>query len=258
MAQQPSLGEISSARNLSPHFDLRKQYSHALSCAVDLDSPQVVVRGDLERVVATASQILGLVLLSIISVLFLFMFLIWLCAPPSNTALLSQFKTYHSELDTLGRMSQEDMDADGIRITDNFKKLEIDWAWARPKPKRRMTLERWTEYRRLLRQVDLSGFDKDKLGNVYLIAYATNSFAGGAASGRSKGFVHCINAGDRDKAFLPCTEQRDRGQVEAADDKGHSYRNLGQNWYLFETSARAVRDQVAPTTKSGYLLDSTN
>lgn len=139
-------------------------------------------------------------------------------------------------------MSQED--ADGIRITDNFKKLALDWSWARPKRKRGMTFERWTEYRRLLREVGLSGFDKDQAGNVYFIAYATNSAAGHAISAASKGFVHCSNAGNRDHVFrdtvfLPCT-QRARQQLEPAGDKSSSYRDLGHNWYLFETSTQSA------------------
>ena len=232
---------MSCLRNLSPHFDLQQPYSHSLSCAVDLDSPQVVVRSDLARAVAAAKKILGLVLLGIVSLLSLVTLLLWLSAPLSDAALVSQFKNYHSELDTLARMSRDDGDADGIKITDNFKKLEIDWAWARPKPKRGMTFERWIEYRRLLREADLRGFDKDTAGNVYFIAYATNSDAGSAASGASKGFVRCIHAGDRNTVFLPCREQRDPGHVEVAGEQSSSYRKLGENWYLFETSTNTVR-----------------
>jgi hypothetical protein len=126
-------------------------------------------------------------------------------------------------------MSQED--ADGIRITDNYGRLENDWGGARPKSKRGITREKWNEYRRLFREVELSGLDKDKAGNVYFVAFATD-FVGG---GTTKGFVHCVNFGDRDKAFLPCVDQRDSGQVEEAGYKGYSYRKLGQNWYIFET-----------------------
>ena len=131
-------------------------------------------------------------------------------------------------------MSQED--ANGIRITGTFKSLENDWGWARPKSKKGITREKWNEYQRLFREVDLSGLDKDKVGNVYLVAHATDLVTGGS----TKGFVHCINFGDPSKTFLPCVEQRDSGRVEDAGAKGYSYRKLGENWYIFETWAKAV------------------
>jgi hypothetical protein len=194
---------------------------------------QTVVRGDLARVGVAASKILGLLLLGIVSLFSLLMFLAWSCEAPSDTALTSQFQSHRSELNTLALMSQED--ADGIRITGNFARLENDWGWARPKSKREITREKWNEYRRLFREVHLRGLDKDKVGNVYFVA-ATDFFAGDT----TKGFVHCIHFGDRDQTFLPCVEQRDRGQVEEAGDKRYSYRKLGQNWYIFETWAKAV------------------
>jgi hypothetical protein len=125
-------------------------------------------------------------------------------------------------------MAQED--ADGIRITHNFETLANHRGWARPEPKREMTREKWDEYRRLFRQVELSGLDKDKVGNVYFVAHATDFVARA-----TKGFVHCFNSGAGDKTFLPCVEQRDRGQIGDAGDKGYSYRRLAQNWYIFET-----------------------
>ncbi len=194
---------------------------------------QQLVRSDLVRVGVAASQILRLLLLGIVSVFFLLMFLMWSCGTPSDTTLRSQFQSHRSELDTLARMSQED--ADGIRITDNVTRLEKDWGWARPNSKKGITREKWNQYRRLFREVELSGLDKDKVGNVYFVA-ATDFAAGGT----TKGFVHCINFGDRDKTFLPCVAQHDRGQVEGAGDNGYSYRKLGQNWYIFETWDKAV------------------
>jgi len=232
MAQQLSVGEINGFRNLSPQSDLRQPSSGKYpspSRVVGADSAQRVIRGDLARVGVAASKILGRLLLGIVSLSFLLMFLMWSCGGPSDTTLRSQFQSHRSELDVLARMSQED--ADGIRITDNFRRLEDDWGGARPKSKRGITREKWSEYRRLFREAELSGFDKDKAGNVYFVAFATDFVGGGA----TKGFVHCVNFGDRDKAFLPCVDQRDSGQVEEAGDKGYSYRKLGQNWYIFET-----------------------
>jgi len=227
MAQQLSVSEIKCLRNPSSHFDLRRQVA-------GIDSAQIVVRGDLARVAAAASKILGLLLLGIVSLFFLLMFLTWSCEAPSDTALRSQFQSDRSELDTLDRMSQED--AGGIRITGDFARLENNWGWARPKSKKDITREKWNEYQRLFHEVHLSGLDKDKVGNVYFVA-ATDFVAGRT----TKGFVHCIHFGDRDQTFLPCMEQRDHGQVEEAGDKRYSYHKLGQNWYIFETWAKAVR-----------------
>jgi hypothetical protein len=232
MAQQLSIGEINGLRNLSPQSAFRQPSSGTYPSRARVegaDLAQRVVRGDLARVAVAASKILGRLLLGITALGLLLMFLTWSCGGPSDTTLRSQFQSHRSELDALARMSQED--ADGIRITDNFERLENDWGTARPKPKRGITRAKWNEYRRLFHEAELRGFDKDKAGNVYFVAFATDFVSGGT----TKGFVHCVNFGDRDKAFLPCVDQRDRGQVEEADHKGYSYRKVGQNWYIFET-----------------------
>lgn len=192
-----------------------------------VDSTQMIIRGDLARVIGAAAKIVGLLLCGIVSLFLLLMFLTWSCEVPSDAALRDQFQSHRSEFDALAVMSQED--AEGIRITNNFGNLENNWGRARPTSKKGITREKWNEYRRLFRKVELSGLDKDKAGNVYLIA-ATDFVAGGA----TKGFVHCVNFGNRDKAFLPCVEQLDRGQAEETGNKGYSYRKLGQNWYIFE------------------------
>jgi hypothetical protein len=232
MAQLFPVGEISGLSMLSPHFDLGHPSSGtrpSRSRAVGIDSEQIVVRGDLARVSVAASKILGFLLFGIVSLFFLLMFLMWSCEAPSDAILQSQFQNHHSELDALARMSQED--AHGIRITDSFQRLENDWGWAKPKSKRGITRDKYNEYQRLFREIQLSGFDKDKVGNVYFIAHVTAFVAGGT----TKGFVHCTNFGARDNMFLPCAEQGDRGQLEKAGAKGYSYRKLGKNWYIFET-----------------------
>jgi hypothetical protein len=231
MAQPLPVSEIGGSRNSSPHFALRHPSSGVYpspSYGVDTDSEQMVIRGDLARIVIAASKTLGRLLLGIVSLFFMLIFFMWSSDVPSDTTLRSQFQSHRSELDALARMSQED--EDGIRITKTSKKVENDWWWASPKPGRGITHEKWYEYRRLFRKVDLSGSDKDKVGNVYFVA--ATDFVG---SGATKGFVHCINFGDRDTAFLPCAEQHDRGQTEEAGGKGFSYRKLGQDWYIFET-----------------------
>ena len=232
MAQQLPVGEISGLSDLSPHFDLGQPPFGARPSrarAAGIGSAQVVVRGDLARVCLAASKISGFLLLGIVSLFFLLMFLMWSCEAPSDTILQSQFQSYRSELDALARMSQED--ASGMRITDSFQRLENDWGWARPKSKRGIPRDKYNEYQRLFRETHLSGFDKDKAGNVYFLAHATAFVAGGT----TKGFVHCTNFGAHDKAFLPCAEQGDRGQLEKAGARVCSYRKLGENWYIFET-----------------------
>jgi len=227
MAQQLSVNEIDGSGNLSGFGRTPGAYPTP-SRAVRVGPAQRVVRGDLGRVTIGASKILGLLLLGIVSLCLLFMFLMWSYGAPSDTSLKSQFESHRSEFDALARMSVED--ADGVRITDNFETLENHWGWARPNSKKGMTREKWNEYRRLFRQVELSGLDKDMAGNVYFVAHATDFVARA-----TKGFVHCLNSGAGDKTFLPCAEQHDRGQIEEAGDKGYSYRRLDQNWYIFET-----------------------
>ncbi|MGA2353357.1 MAG: hypothetical protein ABSG02_02605 [Terriglobales bacterium] len=237
MAQPLSLSEINCVRKLSPHFELGQllagTYSSPLS-GEPTDSAQIVVRGDLARVARTAYRMLGRLLLGIVSLFFVGIFLLWSCDVPSDATLRSQFQSDRSELEALVRMSQED--ADGMTITYNFGRLESNLGWARAKSRRRIPREKWDEYRELFRQVHLSGLIKDKAGNVYLVAAAEFT-----VPGATKGFVHCIHFGDRDQTFLPCLERHDIGQVEEAGDKGYSYRHLEENWYIFETWAKAAR-----------------
>ncbi len=235
---QLSLSEINCVRTLSPHFELRQPFSGTYPAGLSgaaIDSPQRGVRGDLVRVAVGSLKILGLVLLGVVSLFSVLIFLLWSCAPPSGETLRIQFESQRSQLDTLVRMALKD--ADGISITDNLGKLESNMGWSRAKSKRGISREKWNEYRRLFHEGHLSGLVKDKIGNVYLVAAA--EFAPG---GTTKGFVHCINVGDRDQTFLPCVEQRDSGQEQEAGDKGSSYRKLAQNWYIFETWNQAIRN----------------
>jgi hypothetical protein len=176
---------------------------------------------------------LGRILLGIVSLFLLVILLMWSCDVPSDATLRSQFQSYRSELDVLARMAQQD--PDGITITYNFGRLESNLGWAREKSRRGINFEKLNEYRELFREIHISGLVKDKAGNVYLEAAAEF-----AARGTTKGFVHCINFGSRDQTFLPCVEHHDIGQVEEAD-QGYSYRHLDENWYIFETWARTVR-----------------
>ena len=235
--EQFSLSEINCIRALSPHFELGQPFPGtygSTESGARTDSTPIVFRGDLSRVVISSSKILGLLLLSIGLLFSVLIFLLWSCAPPSDETLRNQFERHRSDLDALVRMTNED--ADGISINDNFGKLESNLGWVRARSKRRITREKWNEYRRLFHEVRLSGLVKDKLGNVYLVAAAEF-----AARGTTKGFVHCISFGARDQTFLPCVEQRDIGQQQEAGDKGYSYRKLAQNWYIYETWAKAVR-----------------
>jgi hypothetical protein len=232
-----SLSEINCVRTLSPHFELRQPFSGAYpsrSPGAGVDSAHPGVRGDLVRVAVASSKILGLLLLGIVLLFSVLIFLLWSCAPPSDETLRSQFQSHRSELDALVRLSLED--ADGISITENFGRLESNLGWARGKSRREISREKWNEYRHLFHQVHLSGLVKDKLGNVYLIASAEF-----AARGTTKGFVHCVSIGEHSQTFLPCAEQHDNGQELEAGDKGYSYQKLGQNWYIFETWAKATR-----------------
>lgn len=233
---QLSLSEINCVRTLSPLFELRQPFAGAYPspASAHMGSAQTGVRGDLARFAIASSKTLALLLLAVVALFFVLIFLLWSCAPPSDTTLSRQFQSHRSELDALVRMSLED--ADGISITDNFGKLESHLGWARTKSRRGITREKWNEYRHLLHEVHLSGLVKDKLGNVYLVTAAEF-----AARGTTKGFVHCISVGDRNQTFLPCVEQHDTGQVEQDGDQGYAYRKLDQNWYIFETWAKAAR-----------------
>ncbi len=191
-----------------------------------MDAAQKVARGRLANALIVVSKVVGVLLLSVVVLLLLLM---WSCAAPSDKTLSRRFQVHRSELEALARMSQED--ADVIRVADDFTRLKNDWGWPRPESKWGVTRDRWDEYRRLFREVGLSGgLDKDEAGNVFFIAHTEGFVTGGAA----KGFVYCISAGDRDKSFLPCVEQRDQGQAGSQSDKGSSYRKLSQNWYIFE------------------------
>jgi len=90
--------------------------------------------------------------------------------------------------------------------------------------------DRWDQYRRLFRAAGITaGLEKDESGNVYFIVHTE----GLAVGGGSKGLVHCFGVGDVKEVFLPCAEQRDRGQSGDATE-GDSYHRLEADWYIFE------------------------
>ncbi len=137
---------------------------------------------------------------------------------------------HRPDFDSLARMSQEDSNV--VRVADDFTRLKNDWSWPRPESQWGITREGWNEYRRLFHAVGVTkGLEKDGVGNVYFIVHTHGLSIGGG----SKGFVRCFSPGDPEKAFLPCVEQKERGQLkDDANSYGYGYRKIAPDWYIFE------------------------
>jgi len=193
---------------------------------VYMGSEQTVTHSRIAKAFIVVSKVIGVLFLGIVVLVLLLM---WSWAAPSDNALGKRFQSHRFELETLARMSEED--ADVIKVADTFIRLKNDWSWPRPESEWGITRERWDEYRRLFREVGLIGWEKDDVGNIDLVAHSTGFAPAGLTT---KGFVHCNSALTPDKAFLPCVEQRDRGQSDTKANRGSTYRKLDQDWYIFE------------------------
>jgi hypothetical protein len=179
----------------------------------------------LARFLIIVAKILGVLLAGLA---LLVLVLMWSCAAPSDASLSRQFKRHRAEFDALSRMSQQE--AEVIRITDDFTGLKNNWAWPRPEAEWGIRSGRWDQYRRLFRAAGVrDGLSKDEIGNVYFIVHTKGLVIGG----KSKGLVRCFCFGDAGNVFLPCTEQRDRGQ-SGGPTEGSSYRRLEADWYIYE------------------------
>ena len=179
------------------------------------------------KLLVIALKVLGLFLLGIILLILLLM---WSCAAPSDASLDRRFLRHRSELEALARMAQEDVNV--IRVADDFTRLSDDWSWPRSESRWGITRAKWNEYRRLFKTVGVTtGWEKDEMGNVYFIAHTQGLSVGGG----SKGFVRCFGSGGSEKAFLPCAEQKEKGQFQDnTPPDGCRYLRIAPDWYIFE------------------------
>jgi hypothetical protein len=190
-----------------------------------MDSSHHAGKSRLAKLLIVAARIFGALLVGLV---LLALAVMWSCAAPSDASLSKRFRSHRAEFDTLSRMSQQDSEV--LRIDDDFIGLKNNWAWPRPEAKCWIAADRWNEYRRLFRSAGVSsGVSKDESGNVYFVVHTYGLVVGGS----TKGLVHCLNTGDALKVFLPCAEQRDRGQ-DGVKTEGSSYRRLEADWYIFE------------------------
>jgi hypothetical protein len=137
--------------------------------------------------------------------------------PPTDEALSKRFHRDSVALRTLVTMAEQDKKV--IRVADDFVR-----------PEYAIESGRWKEYRKAFRQAHTSdGIEKDGFGNTYVIIYTM----GLVGSGRSKGFVFCAHPTNSDKAFLPCSEEKDSGWYEYREGKGYSYRRISGQWYVY-------------------------
>jgi hypothetical protein len=105
-----------------------------------------------------------------------------------------------------------------VRIALDFTRLEDNWSWPRPEPDWGISIDRWSEYRRLFRTLGLSsGLERggEKNEAVQLAVYGV----GMAGEGREYGYLW---------SPTPPVQVNDPGKQE------YTTRPFTDRWYRYE------------------------
>jgi hypothetical protein len=141
----------------------------------------------------------------------------------SDAALKSHFLRHRADFEKLLSMAQED--AHVVRVAPDFTWLDDDFAW--PRKNVGISAERWDEYRKLFRQVDVaSGLRKDL--DPPRIFFPVIS-EGLVPSGYEKGLVYSPTP------LSPVLRSLDEKPPDQFWEGSHVlvYRPVGDHWYIY-------------------------
>lgn len=106
---------------------------------------------------------------------------------PSDEQLIQNFQRHEADFNKLLGMAADD--ARVVRITKDFTWLDNNMSWPRPDSELGFSRERWDDYRKLFKELDLtSGINRrqDIANVVFLVA----SDEGAALRGTEKGYAY--------------------------------------------------------------------
>jgi hypothetical protein len=142
---------------------------------------------------------------------------------PSDQALIQNFQSHEADFDLLVRMAQEDSKV--VRIAPDFTWLDNNARWPRPESEIGFSTQRWNDYRRLFKKLDLSAGILNYNHDFILLLASTQGLVTG---GSGKGYAYCV------KEPSPIIESLDNFNFkDSKREMNYIYRKLKGTWYLF-------------------------
>ena len=106
---------------------------------------------------------------------------------PSDDTLLRNFQEHEADFALLARMASEDSRV--VRIAYDFTWLEDNAGWPRPESELGFSRQRWDEYRRLFRKLDLEAGLLNHQPDIILFLASTKGLMTG---GSMKGYAYLV------------------------------------------------------------------
>jgi hypothetical protein len=158
--------------------------------------------------------------------------------PPTLADLRREFPKKRANLETILRMSNEDLNF--YRIAPDFLDRTLDNAkdsgrYMKGDPAAGLTQSRWDAYRKLYTHSGVKlGVQRDFSGDAFIMIDSVGILNRGHASG----YLYCAPTSSVDSdRFQPCLLQADKGSGEydpATGDEGYSFEKLEDRWYVYD------------------------
>ncbi len=142
---------------------------------------------------------------------------------PTDSSLIANFEANEADFNRLVQMCEED--ANMVRIAPEFLWRTDHAGWPRPESEWGITRERWDEYRKLFKKVDLdNGLVNYQPDLIHMFASNKGLLTGGS----SKGYAYSIKTPALIADVLDNYEfQPPHKDIEVV------YRRIKGNWYLY-------------------------
>jgi hypothetical protein len=166
------------------------------------------------------------------------------CTPPSLETLAARFPSQRHDLETLIQMSDQDADFSVIdpawlmssagMVTDSgtppIKVLQSPQPDIGVNPKSHMSIERWNEYRRILKRNHITqGIRRSKpSGDAFIIVKSEGMLDNGV----SAGYLYCGYGPGH--SYPPCSSKELRfKQPYTNNQQAYSFLKLADRWYAY-------------------------
>lgn len=142
---------------------------------------------------------------------------------PTDAALEKNFREHRGEFEELLSMYAQDSQT-VVAITHNLTRLDSNRDWPRPDAEIGISAERWNEYRRLFKLLDINeGVSRVPETGVLLFSVSSS---GTALDSVTKGYAYS------QRKLEPTTESLDQIPPNLLTGKP-VYKRLEGNWYLY-------------------------